>query len=182
VKETSFTERQGKILSFIHRYTATYGLSPFFEEIASHFGTTAPSVSGTIKALERRGLLSRVPGVARSLRVLVPSGSLPGSEFGSGKKRGRKQRPATSAAVSPGDAAVAAVLLAIEAMMEGVGAGEDRARLVLRAASAVHESLRKVGLDGDEAAKAARRVAAEAARWQPEGRGITVRRRGWTRG
>jgi hypothetical protein len=182
MKEMSFTERQGKILSFIHRYTATHGLSPSFEEIASHFGTTAPSVSGTIKALERRGFLSRVPGIARSLRVLVPSGSLPGSEFGSGKERGRKRRLAASAAVSPRDAAVAAALSAIEAMMEGVGAGEDRSRLVLRAASAVHESLRKAGMGGDEAAEAARRVAAEAARWEPGGQGITVRRRGWTRG
>jgi hypothetical protein len=42
-----------------------------FEAIARHFGTARPNVHGKIKTLERPGLLTRSPGVARSLRVLV---------------------------------------------------------------------------------------------------------------
>lgn len=73
----SFTSRQGEYLAFIHRYTLRNGIVPSFDEIAAHFGTTSPSVNGMIKTLERRGLLSRIPGAARSLRVLVPESLLP---------------------------------------------------------------------------------------------------------
>ena len=67
-----FTERQRQYLAFIHRYTVKHGIAPSFEEIGTHFGTTAPSVNNMIKTLCARDLLTRVPGVARSLRVLVP--------------------------------------------------------------------------------------------------------------
>ena len=67
-----FTAR-GEYLAFIHRFTAQHGVAPSFDEIAAHFGISSPSVNGMIKTLERRELLSRVPGVARSLRVLVPT-------------------------------------------------------------------------------------------------------------
>jgi DNA-binding MarR family transcriptional regulator len=45
---------------------------PSFEEIGRHFGTRAPSVNSMVKTLEARGFLTRVPGQARTLRVLVP--------------------------------------------------------------------------------------------------------------
>ena len=67
-----FTARQDEYLSFIHSYTTKVGVPPSFEDIARHFGTAPPNVNGMIKTLERRGSLSRIPGVARSLRVLVP--------------------------------------------------------------------------------------------------------------
>src|SRR4051812_33877513 len=132
-----FTVRQGEYLSFIQSYTTKVGVSPSFEDIARHFGTASsrgprcdtpsrslpapavarrgaapgspPNVDGMIKTLERRGLLSRSPGVARSLRVLVPAEALPGSNFGSGAARSRT--PVVAAAVgsrSAADAAVAA--------------------------------------------------------------------------
>src|SRR3989442_13955835 len=77
-----FTARQGQFLAFIHGFTVKHGYAPSFEQIGAHFGVTAPSVNSMIKMLDRRGLLSRLPGVARSLRVLVPAAALPGSEFG----------------------------------------------------------------------------------------------------
>ena len=68
------TARQGQFLSFILGFTDKRGYAPSYEEIGWHFGLTAPSVNSMIKMLERRGFLSRMPGVARSLRVLVPAG------------------------------------------------------------------------------------------------------------
>jgi len=69
----TFTVRQGEYLAFIHSYTTKVGVSPSLEDIARHFGTAPPNVNGMIKTLVRRGLLSRTPGAARSLRVLVPA-------------------------------------------------------------------------------------------------------------
>src|SRR6266851_6759129 len=81
----AFTARQGEYLSFIHRYTQKRGVAPSFEEIGAHFGTTPPSVNNMIKTLCARGLLSKLPYVARSLRVLVPESQLPEGEFGASR-------------------------------------------------------------------------------------------------
>jgi hypothetical protein len=48
------------------------GIPPSFDEIARHFAISTPSVNNMVKALEQRGFLARVPGQARTLRVLVP--------------------------------------------------------------------------------------------------------------
>ena len=176
-----FTRRQGEVLAFIHRHTSKFGLAPSFEEIASHFGTSSPSVNGMIKTLERRGLLSRVPGVARSLRVLVPASLLPRSEFGSTGGRAEHPRQDAGASPSPSDVAFAATASVLDVFVKLVPQG-DASDLVLRAANALYESLLKVGMDREEAHEVARRVSAEAARYQPDGRGISVRRRQWRKG
>ncbi|OGP87289.1 MAG: hypothetical protein A2Y95_06265 [Deltaproteobacteria bacterium RBG_13_65_10] len=176
-----FTARQGEMLAFIHRFTAKHGVAPSFEEIASHFGTSSPSVNGMIKTLERRGLLSRVPGVARSLRVLVPSSLLPNSEFGSPIRRPEGSGRDSSAAPFPADVAFAVAVSVLEVFSERLGGADDASGLVLKSANAVYESLLKVGMREEEAQEVARRVGAEAARYQPEGRGISVRRRRWTK-
>jgi LexA DNA binding domain len=66
------TKRQAEYLAFLRAFTARWGIPPSFEEIGRHFGTTAPSVNSMVKMLEARGFLTRVPGQARTLRVLVP--------------------------------------------------------------------------------------------------------------
>jgi len=66
------TARQAEYLSFIRAFTDRWGMPPSFEEIGRHFMTTAPSVNNMIKTLETRGFLTRVPGQARTLRVIVP--------------------------------------------------------------------------------------------------------------
>jgi DNA-binding MarR family transcriptional regulator len=43
----------------------------------AHFGTTPPSIHQMIMTLEPRGLISRVAGQARSIRVLVAKEELP---------------------------------------------------------------------------------------------------------
>lgn len=175
----AFTARQGEYLAFIHRFTLKHGVAPSFEEIAAHFGTSAPSVNGMIKTLERHGWLSRVPGVARSLRVLAPTSLLPDSDFGSGARRTARRHE--SAVVSPVDTGVVAAIAVLDLVLPNLSAGDQQPGLVLQAARAVQASLVKAGLGREQAEDAARRVAAEAARWQADGRGTFVRRRQWTR-
>jgi hypothetical protein len=178
-----FTVRQGQVLAFIHGFIAKHGVAPSYDEIAAHFGTTSPSVNGMIKTLERRGLLSRIPGVARSLRVLVPPSQLPSGEFGSRARapsRAAREAPAASAL----DAAAAAAVAVLDVVMPLLTPGARRVPgedVVMEAAHAVCSSLTRLGLDETASVEAARRVAAEAARWTSDGRGAVVRRRQWTK-
>ena len=72
-----FTERQGQYLAFIHTYTKVNGRPPAQADIQRFFAVTAPTVHQMVLALERRGLLRRTPGHARTLEVLVPPQELP---------------------------------------------------------------------------------------------------------
>ena len=72
-----YTTRQGQYLSFIFRYTQVQGLPPAQQDIATHFMTAPPNVHQMIVTLEKRGLISREPGVARSIRVLLPPELVP---------------------------------------------------------------------------------------------------------
>jgi hypothetical protein len=168
-----FTVRQGEYLAFIHGYATKVGVSPSFEDIARHFGTAPPNVNGMIKTLERRGLLSRSPGVARSLRVLVPAELLPGSDFGSRARR-TKTPVASAGARSPSaaDAAVAAALAVLDVVMPRLPNGARRsagAKVVLDVAGAVHEALVRLGVEPQPAAEASRRITIEGARWERDG-------------
>ncbi|MBA2322080.1 MAG: MarR family transcriptional regulator, partial [Deltaproteobacteria bacterium] len=71
---TEPTKRQSEYLDFIRAFTDRWKIPPSFEEIGTHFGTTPPSVNNMVKTLEARGFLTRVPGAARTLRVLVEPG------------------------------------------------------------------------------------------------------------
>ncbi len=177
----NFTARQGEMLAFIHRFTARHGVAPSFGEIASHFGTSAPSVNGMIKTLERRGLLSRVPGAARSLRVLVPASLLPNSEFGRTASRRGHFREGSCGWPSSADAAFAAAVSVLDVLSDRLGTQAVVSELVLKAAKSVYVSLLKAGMNKEEAQEVARLVASEAARCQPDGRGISVHRRQWTK-
>ena len=42
-----------------------------------HFGVTPPTVHQMVLKLEQRGLISRTPGKARSIELLVPPENLP---------------------------------------------------------------------------------------------------------
>ena len=165
-----FTVRQGEYLSFIQDYTTKFGVSPSFEDIARHFGTAPPNVNGMIKTLERRGLLSRSPGVARSLRVVVPAELLPRSAFGSRAPRARTPLVSVGApSPSAADAAVAAALAVLEVVMPRLPSATRRssgAKLVLEVAAAVYESLVRLGVEEPQAAEVSRRVSAEGARWE----------------
>ncbi len=175
----AFTRRQGEYLSFIHRYTQRFAVAPSFAEIGTHFGTTPPSVNNMIKTLCARGLLSKLPGVARSLRVLAPESSLPDGDFGPG--RGKSREHSNAAAPSTVDAAAVAAKAVLDVLMPHVTCDGEAAALVVDAAQSVRSSLAAAGASSEEALEVARLVNAEVARWMPDGRGLIVRRKRWTR-
>ena len=46
-------------------------------DLQHYFGVTPPSIHNMILTLEKRGLIARTPGRARSIEVLVPPDQLP---------------------------------------------------------------------------------------------------------
>ncbi len=71
------TERQGQFLAYIHHYGVINGCAPAEADMQRFFQITAPSVHSMVITLERRGFISRVPGQARSITLIVPPESLP---------------------------------------------------------------------------------------------------------
>lgn len=72
-----WTEKQGQYLAFIYNYTKIHGMSPAEAEVQRYFKVTPPTVHQMILKLEEKGLISRVPGQARSIRLLVPNNDIP---------------------------------------------------------------------------------------------------------
>ena len=75
--EPHFTARQGQYLAFIYAYTCVIGRPPAEADMQRFFGVTPPTVHQMVLSLERASLIQRTPGAARSIRLLVPPGSLP---------------------------------------------------------------------------------------------------------
>lgn len=62
------TDRQKEVLEFIRQQQRTRGVTPSTQEIQEHFGFASPTaVVGHLNALERKGVLQRQAGKARSL-------------------------------------------------------------------------------------------------------------------
>jgi DNA-binding MarR family transcriptional regulator len=78
--QARYTPKQGQYLAFIHYYTKIHGIPPAESEMQRYFRVSAPAVHQMICTLERSGLIERVPGRARTIRVLVPRGELPDLE------------------------------------------------------------------------------------------------------
>jgi DNA-binding MarR family transcriptional regulator len=72
-----FTDLQGQYLAFIETYITLHGVAPAEADMQHFFGVTPPTVHRMVRALEQRGLLERVPGRSRSLRLLLPSREIP---------------------------------------------------------------------------------------------------------
>jgi hypothetical protein len=72
-----YTSRQGQFLAFIHNYTTLHGRPPAEAEMAHFFQVTPPSAHLKILALERRGLITRTPSDARSIKLRLPPEILP---------------------------------------------------------------------------------------------------------
>ena len=72
-----FTELQGQYLAFIHAYTKLHRRPPAEADMQSYFAVTPPSVHRMVIELERRGLIRRQPGQARSIEVLIAPERLP---------------------------------------------------------------------------------------------------------
>lgn len=72
-----WTERQGQFLAFIYNYTKVNGRPPAEADMERYFRVSPPSIHQMVLRLEERGLISRVPGEPRSIRLLVQPGELP---------------------------------------------------------------------------------------------------------
>lgn len=73
----AFTAKQGQYLAFIYHYSKVNRRPPAEADIQQFFRVTPPSVHTMIMTLAKNGLISREPGQARSIRVLVPVEQLP---------------------------------------------------------------------------------------------------------
>ena len=72
-----FTPKQGQYLAFICAYVRIFRRAPAEADMQRYFRVTPPSVHQMVLTLERRGLIRRKPGVARSIEILLDPDSLP---------------------------------------------------------------------------------------------------------
>ena len=72
-----FTAKQGQYLAFIYHFTKIHRQPPAEADLRRYFNVSPPAVHEMILALERHGFISRVPGKARSITLLVSRTELP---------------------------------------------------------------------------------------------------------
>ena len=72
-----FTATQGQYLAFIYYYTKLNHRPPAQADMQRYFQVSPPSVHQMVLTLERKGLIARMPGVARSIKLLVSRNQLP---------------------------------------------------------------------------------------------------------
>jgi repressor LexA len=75
--EHKYTPKQGQYLAFIHYYTKINGRAPAEADMERYFRVAYSSIHQMIITLEKRGLITRTPGEARSIRILLPREELP---------------------------------------------------------------------------------------------------------
>lgn len=63
------SSRQQQVKSFIATFTTRHGYPPAYADIAEKVGCSIAAVTYQINQLEQKGHLTRVHGVARSLRI-----------------------------------------------------------------------------------------------------------------
>jgi repressor LexA len=74
IAEAKLTPRQLDILHWILSFTDIHGYPPTFRQVGCHYGWRSPNAMVThLKSLERKGVVTRVAGQARTLR-LTPLG------------------------------------------------------------------------------------------------------------
>ena len=72
-----FTELQGQYLAFIHSYMVMHGVAPAEADLQRFFRTAPPTVHQMILKLDEKGLISRAPGQARSIKLLIDPDEIP---------------------------------------------------------------------------------------------------------
>jgi len=77
IMKKAFTDKQGQYLAFIYYYSKIHGTSPSEADLQQYFRVSPPSVHQMILTLERRGLIERTPGQARSIHLLISREELP---------------------------------------------------------------------------------------------------------
>ena len=72
-----YTEKQGQYFAFIDAYMTMHGRAPAEADIQRFFGTSPPTIHQMILKLEEKGFISRFPGQARSIELLLDPDELP---------------------------------------------------------------------------------------------------------
>jgi DNA-binding MarR family transcriptional regulator len=72
-----FSEKQGQYLAFIYYYTTVHRQPPAEGDMQEYFRVSPPAIHQMVVTLSEKGLISRVPGQARTIQVLVPENELP---------------------------------------------------------------------------------------------------------
>jgi hypothetical protein len=72
-----FTAKQGQYLAYLYLCRKLHRQSPSESEIAEYFRVSPPSAHQMIVKLEELELITREPGVPRSVRVAVPRSEIP---------------------------------------------------------------------------------------------------------
>jgi repressor LexA len=72
-----YTEKQGQYLAFIHYYSKINRQPPAEADMQRFFRVSPPSVHRMLVDLERKKLIAKTPGQARSIRLLLPPHQLP---------------------------------------------------------------------------------------------------------
>jgi Mn-dependent DtxR family transcriptional regulator len=73
----TFTEKQGQYLAFIHTYTLIHREPPAEADMQRFFRVTPPSVHRMVVELADKGLITRISGAARSIRLVLDPTNLP---------------------------------------------------------------------------------------------------------
>lgn len=73
----TFTDKQGQYLAFIRTYTLLNQRAPAEADMQRFFRVTPPSVHRMVVELEARGLITRTPGAARSIRLVLSADEIP---------------------------------------------------------------------------------------------------------
>ena len=77
ISECRYTEKQGQYLAYIYYYTKLNGYPPAEGDLMHFFQVTSASVHRMVVELDKRGLLTRTAGKARSMAVTLPRELLP---------------------------------------------------------------------------------------------------------
>jgi len=77
---TQFTKKQGQYLAYIHLYRKLHRQGPSEADMVQYFHVSPPSVHQMIIKLEQMGLITREPGVARSMCVTIAVSEIPDLE------------------------------------------------------------------------------------------------------
>ena len=80
VTKKPFTLKQGQYLAFVFCYTTIRGFAPAESDMQNYFKVSPPSVHQMVLALEANGFIERIPGRARSIRLLIARKELPDLE------------------------------------------------------------------------------------------------------
>ena len=73
----TYTAKQGQYLAFIHYYSKIHGRSPSEAEMQQYFRVSPPAEHQMVLTLAARGLITRTPGRARSIHLLISREELP---------------------------------------------------------------------------------------------------------